>query len=357
MPAPRRDLDLTKKRLLKWLPGRMPGATDLQISNLKGPSDTGFSSDTLIVDLAWREGGRPLEERLVVRIEPRGFNIFPNYDVALQYRVMKALASTDVPVPEMRWLETGESTLGAPFYVMSWLEGRVPTDNPPYNVGGWVPQLSPEERAALWWSGLDAMARFHRVDWRALGFEDLAEPHRGATPLDQQLHYYDEYFTWAVEDRSRYPLIDEALAWLRANRPATETVGLCWGDSRLANMIFRGTECVAVIDWEMMRLGDPVQDLAWWITADRCFTEGIDVPRLPGFPSYPETVARWESVVGRRAEHLKYYEVLALMRFSVIMARLILQMKHYEILPADHDMDVNNLASATLTRVLAEARV
>ncbi len=353
MPPPKtRDLDLTRRQLCEWLGGKLPGACNLRISGLKGPSETGFSSDTLMFDAEWTDGG-PRRERLVARFKPSGFTVFPTYDMLMQYRVMKILGGTDVPVPRMRWLEEDEGLLGAPFYVMDRVDGRVPTDNPPYHSGGWIPDLAPREREALWWSGFETMARVHRLDWRALGFGFLDKPARGATPLAQQLHEYDEYFSWGM-DRSRHPLIERAQRWLHANQPSHEPVALCWGDSRPGNQIFNGTRCVAVLDWEMARIGDPVQDLAWWITLDRCFSEGLGIERLPGFPDRQATIARWEQLVGRGARHLAYYEMLGLYKFAIIMSRVILQMKHYEIFPADSDMDVNNLATVVLVRVLDE---
>ena len=132
-------------------------------------------------------------------------------------------------------------------------------------------------------------------------------------------------------------------------------MSLCWGDSRLANQIFRDEVCVAVIDWEMVHLGSPVEDLAWWITSDRCFSEGIGLERGAGFPDRAATVARWEQLTGFEALDLDYYEVLALMRFSIQMARIGLQLKHYGILPADATFDCDNLASQTLRRKLDEA--
>jgi aminoglycoside phosphotransferase (APT) family kinase protein len=153
-------------------------------------------------------------------------------------------------------------------------------------------------------------------------------------------------------ERERYPLLARAQQWLQAQRPADEPVALCWGDSRPGNQIFDGTTCVAVIDWEMARLGDPVQDLAWWLTLDRCFSEGLGVERLAGLPDRQQTIARWESLVGRPARHIGYYELMALYKFTAVMARVILQLKHYEVFPADSDMDVNNLASVVLARAL-----
>lgn len=356
MPPPKRDLESTRNRLQAWFQRRLRDARDLSVGELRGPSDTGFSSDTLLFDLRWRTSdGQERCEKLVARLAPTGFTVFPHYEIGKQYRVMEAVGRAGVPVPRVRWLEEDPEPLGTPFLIMEQVEGRVPTDNPPYHTGGWVTELTPGERARLWWNGLETMARIHVLDWRELGLAFLDEPERGRTPLQQHLRAYEEYVQWGMEPR-RYPLIQRTAAWLRENRPPEEHVALCWGDSRPGNQIFdEHLRCVAVLDWEMARLGDPVQDLAWWIAMDRCFSEGIGVERLPGFPGREETIRRWEACVGRPADHFPYYEVFALYRFSVIMARVALQLKHYEILPPDHDMDVNNLASQTLARTLEEA--
>lgn len=358
MPHPeKRDLELTARQLAVWLQARLPGARDVRIENLRGPSETGFSSDTLMLDAHWSDDGGAHVDHLVARFEPKGVLVFPSYDVGQQYRVMKILGErSDVPVPRMRWNEESEAPAGSPFYVMDQVSGRVPSDVPPYHGFGWVTDLPLPDRERLWWNGLEAMTRVSRVDWRTLGFGFLDRPDLGATPLDQQLAYYDHFFEWGVGgDWSAYPLLERTRRWLYENRPADEPVGLCWGDARLCNQMFDDDlNCVAVIDWEMVRLGNPVQDLAWWIILDRCLSEGIGINRLDGLPDRAATIARWEKLLGREARHVGYYEVLGCYKFSIIMARITLQMKHYETLPADSDMGVNNLASATLARVFAE---
>lgn len=355
MPQPvERDLAESRARLRDWLGKKLPAADDLRISELRGPSETGFSSDTLLFTAEYREAGHARSEDLVARLRPTGFPIFPHYDIAQQYRVMKLLFErTDVPVPRMRWLEESEDPLGAPFYVMDRVEGIVPTDTPPYHTGGWVFELAPEDRETLWWNGLEAMTRVHTLDWQALGFDFLDAPESPKSAIVRQLDDYDAFIRWGLPP-DRYPRIDSAMRWLRANAPAGEVVRICWGDSRLANMIFRDLECVAVIDWEMVTLGNPVEDLAWWTTIDRCLSEGIGVSRIAGIPDRDTTVARWEALTGLRAEPFAYYEVFAALRFSVIMVRIVLQMKHYGILPPDHEMDIHNLASMILARLLEE---
>lgn len=374
----KRDLDLARTRLEAFLARGRPGAEDLAIANLRAPSNTGFSSETLLFEVHWRERGTARVESLVARIEPRGFNVFPSYDLTVQFRVMNALAKTGVPVPAMREHDWSDDTLGAPFYTMEFLDGWVPSDNPPMHAAGrMAEELTPAERELVWWSGVEAMCRVHDLDPEQLGLGFLAEckwpqatrsepqaseaktgvPARGEDALAQHLHYYDAYLTWGLGDRARYPLLERALGWLRDRAPRGEPVALCWGDSRLANQIYSGVECIGVLDWEMVRLGNPLQDTAWWVALDRCFSEGTGLPRLAGLPGRDETLAHWRDRTGRSLDHLDYYEVFALMKFAAIMARLGRQVKHYGILPPDHDMDVNNLASLTLARKLEELGV
>ncbi len=347
MPAPHgRDLEATRVQLLEWVTLRLPEIPSPRIENLGGPGATGFSSDTLMFDVVAGDGSR---REWVARIKPTGYQVFPAYDLSLQVRVQRALAGTDVPVAPVVAEETDERFLGAPFYLMGRVRGRIPTDNPPYHTGGWVTEVAPEERATLWWSGLDVLARIHRLDWRALGLADLATPERGATPLAQQLDFYEAYLGWAARGKPQ-PTCEAAFEWLVRNQPRDEPTALCWGDARIGNMIFDGGRCAAVLDWEMVTLGNPEQDLAWWLFLDRHHSEGVGAPRLEGFPERAETVARWEEIVGRNVRNLAYYEAFAAFRFGVIMIRVSQQMVEYGVLPADSTFETDN----TVTRLLAK---
>ena len=353
MPAPHgRDPEVTRESLVKWFAHKLVDATDIRVSELSAPATTGFSNDTLLFDLEWTENGRPRSEALVARIKPTGYQVFPEYDLGLQYRVQSMLADTDVPVARMFMQEEGSDLLGAPFYLMERVEGRIPTDNPPYHVGGWITEIRPEDRATLWWSGLEVMAKIHTLDWKGLGFDFLDAPESGATPIEQELAYYESYLEWARRGRPA-PVCTPALEWLKDNRPRNEEpTALCWGDARIGNMIFRDFQCVAVLDWEMVTLGNPVKDLAWWVFLDHHHSAGIESPRLPGFPTRDETVARWEDRTGIRAEHLEYYETYAAFKFSVIMMRLAQQMIEYGVMAADSTFEVDNIPSRLLAKML-----
>ncbi len=353
MPTPwQRDLARDRERLAGWLAARIPGAENLRLSELRAPQSSGFSNDTLLFEAEYSRDGRAQREALVARIQPTGFQVFPEYDMGLQFRTLELLAPTEVPVPRPRSLEARDaSVLGAPFYVMDQVPGRVPPDNPPYHVAGWVVEISPEERAALWWGGLECIAKIHRLDWRAVGFGFLDRPDRGATALEQQLAYYGDYLRWAAGGREQ-PTVEAAFAWLRKHAPSGEPTVLSWGDARIGNILFDGTRPAAVLDWEMVGLGSPEMDLAWQIFLDKHHSLGIGQPRLAGFPSYEATALRYQELTGFAIRHLHYYEVFAGFRFGVIMLRLAQQMSTYGLLDqaTGRAFERNN----TVTRLLAQ---
>jgi aminoglycoside phosphotransferase (APT) family kinase protein len=347
-----RDLVSARENLLGFLRTKLPNATQLEISQLAAPQSSGFSNETLLFDLEWSEAGRHRKASLVVRIQPTGFAVFPEYDMKLQYDCMRLLEPTSVPVPRMYWLETDDlSVVGAPFYVMGRVEGRVPADRPPYPTEGWLKELPPADQARIWWGGIESMAAIHRLDWRALGFGFVDKPELGRTGLDQQMAFYERYLRWAARGKPQ-PIVESAWEWLQKNKPGDEPDSLVWGDARIGNIIFAadGTEPIAVLDWEMVTHGNGEQDLAWAIFLDRHHSEGIGVPKLPGFPSYAETIARYEELTGRSVRYQKFYTVFAGFRFAVIMSRIAQQMVHYGVMPADSTFETNN----TVTQMLAQ---
>jgi aminoglycoside phosphotransferase (APT) family kinase protein len=355
MPEPiAGDLEETAAQLRGWLSAQLEGASDLDILDLRGPKGTGFSSDTLMFGLRYLQGGVLRQEDRVLRMAPRGdFCVFPEYDVALQFDVMRALETSRVPVPRMLWLEEDPAPLGTPFYIMERIEGVVPSDNPPYHSEGWIYDATPADREKLWYSGLDAMSEIHKLDWRQPEYAFLKCPQTNQTTVQAQLVYWEGFLDWGLE-RSRYPLINRGFDWLVENQPMEARQGICWGDARLSNQIFHNREVVAVIDWEMIFVGNPTADLAWFITMDRVLTEGLGIGRLEGMPDKRASIARWEENVGFKVDDYDYYEVFASWRFAAIMARIFLQMKHYGILPEEAMADVENLSTPILKSLLKE---
>ena len=350
MPIPaQRDVEQSAKQLAAWLAPRVDADGDVVLSPFRGPGATGFSNETLIVDGSWTSGGQQQQATWVVRVAPTGYTLFPDAAFEVQHAVLTALASkTSVPVPRVRWYETDPAVMGAAFFVMDLVDGQVPPDNPPYHVSGWLHDMSPQVRERIWWGAVDTMAELHVLDWEALGLPPLMQG------LDEQIAYY-EGFLESVEKDEAVPMARRALAWVKDNLPPEEPLVLCWGDARIGNVMYAPDgERLAVLDWEMVALGSPSQDVAWAWFLDRHHSEALDVPRLDGFPSKEQTIARYEQRSGLTLQTFDFYEVFAGFRFCVIMARLAVIFKDWGLLPAEDGMAQENTVTKLTARVLEE---
>jgi len=251
----------------------------------------------------------------------------------------------------VHWFEDDESVLGAPFFVMGKVEGNVPADNPPYTQTGWLfDEATPDVRQRVVENGLDALARVHQADWRKLELDFLDKPQYGATGIDQQIGYYERSLEWAAAGKPQ-PIAETTLDWVKANKPTSEqNIALAWGDARINNQMFDGEgNVVAVFDWEMVTLADPMMDLAWWLFLDRHFHEAWPAPRMEGFPTREQMLARYEELTGSTPHDIEFYEVFAGLRFAVVMMRIAALVVDFELLPSDTDMGTNNM----VTRLLA----
>ncbi len=319
------DLEGTRRKLQDWFSDKR--GCEVTIPDLSIPEATGMSNVTLLFETRWQEGQESHAERCVGRLQPEVEKpVFPSYDLAGQYHVMAAIgANSGIPVPELRGLETDRSILGVPFYIMKHTDGRIPPDMPPYNMDGWMMHdIGEEQRASIWNVGIDTMAAFHQLDFASLSLDGVFKLDDQETPLAAQLRYWSDYADWAF-DGDRHILGDEAMVWLNANKPELPATRLCWGDSRMGNIIF-AEDCrsvAAVLDWEMAVPGDPLQDLAWWIYLDRTFAEGLGMPRLPGLPDSDETIARWSAHTGADTSAFGYYTIFAALRYGLILSRIM----------------------------------
>jgi aminoglycoside phosphotransferase (APT) family kinase protein len=203
-------------------------------------------------------------------------------------------------------------------------------------------------RERIWWGAIDTMAELHQLDAGSLELPPLLQG------LPEQLAYY-ERFLESVEKDEAVPMARTALAWLKDNLPPDEPSVLCWGDARVGNVMYSPEgERLAVLDWEMVTLGSPSQDVAWAWFLDRHHSEALDVPRLEGFPSKEETIAHYESKSGMTLRTFDFYEVFAGFRFCVIMARLAVIFKDWGLLAADDGMAQENTVTKLTAKVLEE---
>lgn len=267
----------------------------------------GQSNPTFFVDFDNRA--------LVLRKKPAGELLPSAHAVDREYRIMKTLATTDVPVPKMVLFEPDSGIVGTPFYVMEKLEGRV---FPEYALPG----VSPAERRAMYFSMVETMARLHAVDWAAVGLGDYGKP---GNFFNRQVARWTKQ--WQASKTRENPYLDKLIVWLPDNIPAGDETTICHGDFRLGNLMFHPTEprVIAVLDWELSTLGHPLADvsfnsLAWHtLPSEYGGILGLDHAAL-GIPEKQEYLARYYELTGRgeadRASLFHY--AFSLFRFAVI---------------------------------------
>ncbi|MEU8900184.1 phosphotransferase family protein [Nocardia sp. NPDC048505] len=329
-----RDLDTLAEDLSRWLAGRVSADEPPKISGLSRPEGAGMSSTSVFFDAEWSSGGTPAGGSFVARLAPQDsdFPIFETYDLERQYQVIAGVAAaSDVPVPVLRWLETDESVLGAAFFVMEKAEGRVVSDNPPYVFLGWVFEATPEEHARLLAGTVEAIAKIHDIPDPAAKFPMLDGP---GPALRRTVDWYRGWYQWGLaDDGYAIPIIERGFDWLEAHWPADPGPDvLSWGDSRPGNILYRGFDPAAVLDWEMATIGPRELDVAWLIFLHRFFQDlavRFDQPGLPGFLPRAEVVAKYEELTGYTLRDLDFYIVFSALKHAIVMARVKRRMIHF----------------------------
>jgi aminoglycoside phosphotransferase (APT) family kinase protein len=282
-------------------------------------------------------GGATLRQ-LVFR-RPPAIPLYPDYDVRRQALVMNRLRDTTVPVPRVAWLDTTGQQVGTPYLVMEQVPNIGTTgDFPSYHTHGLYFDADEAGRAAMWWGAVQAMANVHLLDWRKLRLDGLFMPRFGAHPLEQVVNYHRSTLEWAMGERRRPELL-AAADWLADNLYEPEHLCLCWGDSRLSNVLYGpGFEVAAVVDWEVAYIGDHEADLAWFLFLDWSFSDQQQVPRLAGTPNREQTIARYEQLTGWQVKNLPYNEVLAAVALASPVLRLQRKLLAESLITDDFDL-------------------
>lgn len=315
-----------------------PEAADARIANWCA-AERGLSTETFLFDLERDGDGGPITVKQLVFRRPPAVSLYPDYDLTRQVMVMNRLRDTPIAVPVVCWLDRDDKALGTPYYVMEQLPTiGTASDYPSYHSHGLYFDATPEQRATMWWGCVQAISDVHALDWQDLRLEKLLMPQRGAHPLEQVVAYCAEMLSWAPPEDRRQELVD-AVDWLRDNIYQPEHLVLCWGDSRLSNVLYGPQfEVTAVLDWEIAYIGDHEADLAWLLFVDWACTEYQGVPRLDGTPSREETVERYEQLSGREVRNLRYNEVLAAVEMGLPVSRLDARLRAEGLLTGDLDL-------------------
>jgi aminoglycoside phosphotransferase (APT) family kinase protein len=256
----------------------------------------------------------------ILRRPPLGHVLPTAHDMAREHRVLAALAETDVPAPRPLVLCEDTRINGMPFYVMEYCPGVVLEQQLP---PGYAETEGDRRRMCV--ALVDTLVRLHAVDYRAVGLAELGHPEGY---LERQVRRWSQQ--WERSQTSPLPAIDELIRRLRAALPGSPPPTIVHGDYRLGNMALDPNDpgrVVAVFDWEMATLGDPLADVGY---CSVYWTERYDPPpsggigtgstftALPGFFTRAEIVAEYAQRSGRNVEAVDFYQVLALYKLAVI---------------------------------------
>lgn len=323
-----RDMSVVPAALAGWLATKLPAGAEPTVTLHSGIDANGMSSETLVFDVSWREGGEERTAEYIARVVPAAedFPVLESYALQGQYDTMRIIGElSDVPVPSVGFMEPSGDVLGMPFFLMDRLTGVVPPDMMPYNFGGnWLFDASPEDRRRLQDSTVKALADLHSIPGADEVFAFLDPDLPGATALQRNLARTRAWYEFAVRDLERSPLIDRALRWLESNLPDTTESVLVWGDARLGNVMYVDFEPVGVLDWEMASVGPRELDLSWLIFAHRVFesmTTGFDLPGMPDFMREEDVVARYTELTGVEIGDLTWYHVHSAVNWAVLFMR------------------------------------
>lgn len=356
-----RDASTVPGLLADWLAGLLPEGADPVVVLHSGVDANGMSSETLLFDATWSEGGQQQVGRYVARVAPSGadFPVFPTYDLQHQYDAMRLVGErSDVPVPTVSKMEPTGSVLGSPFFLMERIEGVVPQDVLPYTFGdNWLFDATGEEQRRLQDASAHTLAALHAIPDAASTFAFLDPPYDGASLLARHLARARAWYEFAVPDIGRSRTAERALAWLEAHVPEDGETVLCWGDARIGNVMYQDFAPVAVLDWEMAAIGPRELDVSWMLFAHWVFQSITDMLEMPGMPDFmreEDVVAAYEEASGATLGDLGWFHVFNALQWCVIFMRTTARSIHFGEMEKPEDIETVMHHKPLMERILDE---
>jgi aminoglycoside phosphotransferase (APT) family kinase protein len=301
-PVADRNVDFDIARLDEYLKSWLGGVALAQVERTSG----GMSNPTYFVTRGdWRG---------VLRKQPGSVLMPSAHAIDREYRVLTALQGSDVKTPKpYRYCEDRE-VLGTPFYVMEWLDGRVFQE---FALNG----LSRAERTECYRSMCATLAAIHRLDYQKLGLGSFGRP--GNYFARQFTRWSSQWQQFRRGDDDN-PDLDKIVGWLGERVPESQTLALCHGDFRIANVMFDAKEprVIGVLDWELSTLGHPLVDLAFNSQAYQMAPDenggllGLPLDEM-GIPPEQEYLDRYYELSGARERLGLFHQVFAMFRGAV----------------------------------------
>lgn len=260
---------INEEKMIPYLEKKFE-AEDLKITSVWKNLE-GWSMETFSLGLSYRKGKKKVKQDIIIRREPVSGLLEP-YDASIEYRVITPLYGTGVAVPKTFWYEPDPAVFDRRFYAMEKVEGKVHMWNMTQASMDPSFRLIPddEERLSLAQDFISNIAGIHTCDWRGLGLDFLGDPGPGKGSAISQVEYWEEVISRAGFRNK--PALAYATNWLKDNLVENDRVCLIHGDYRTGNYIAKDRHIKAILDWEMVHLGDPHDDLSYivgsaWLSA------------------------------------------------------------------------------------------
>jgi aminoglycoside phosphotransferase (APT) family kinase protein len=295
------DVARLERYLLEALPETFGNAKPGSLSVLQ--FNGGQSSPTYLLSTG--------EARYVLRRKPPGTLLPSAHAVDREFRIMRALGPTPVPVPRMIVYCEDQSVVGTPFFIMEYVSGRIYRDHA-------LPGLSRETRARIYDELNRVAAEIHTLDPVTIGLADFGKP--GNYCARQIARWTKQY---RASETETIQAMEHLIEWLPQHAPKEEPLGIAHGDYRLDNVIFDADEpkVLAVIDWELATLGNPLADFAYtcacWRLPDRLAGQDLDGLGIPTEPRFAEAYCRRVGI--EAIEDLEFYIAFALFRLAAAL--------------------------------------
>jgi aminoglycoside phosphotransferase (APT) family kinase protein len=253
-----------------------------------------------------------------LRRPPRGPLLPTAHDMMREYRVLKALQDTPVPVPRVYATCDDPSYIGAPFYLMEYMRGEVVRADNQHFV------KTPELRRRVSQQMVEVLAALQKVDWRAAGLEGFG---RSDGYLERQLKRWSDQLERTIPHTRPLPVMERVKEWLRAHLPESPAPTIVHGDYKLDNLMFDplSARAIAVLDWEMSTIGDPLADFGWMLTywPDPTDTASGNVIASmsadEGWLTRREMIDLYEDRTGRIMREFAFYQAFALFKLAIIL--------------------------------------
>jgi len=300
------SLEFDKTRLGRYLEQQVPG--------FKGPLEArkfahGQSNPTFFIQAA--------SGNYVMRRKPPGELLKSAHAVDREFRVMSALAETDVPVAKTYHLCTDDSVVGSMFYLMDYVDGRVMWDPS-------LPEQPPATRAAIYGEMNRVLVALHSVDIDAIGLSDYGKP---GNYFERQTGRWSQQYR--ASETEVIAEMEQLMEWLPTNMPADDgRIALVHGDFRLDNMLFDKTEprVLALVDWELSTLGHPYADLAYQCMQLR-MAHSETLPGLGGIDRHSLAIPTEDEYIAMYCERMSldsipdwnFYLAFSFFRFAAIL--------------------------------------